>query len=931
MIAWCALIAPSAFAQDATMEVTERGADEKASRITLDFVNAEAQALMQFLSRETNLTIIAKESDLQNKKFSLVNLRNVTVPEAIEKIKIAMMQFDLAMIQTDSTIIITTVQQAVKMQVPVSRGSDPAQIADSDTIITHVIPLLRMRADQMAERFKQNLPDSSIVYGDTETNSLVITSTASSIKRITEIIRAMENAPSSPLRIKVFTMKNTAAEDVRDALNDVFRRNDSQGSNYVQPILAENDGQRRQLLLDQLQTVGLEVLRGEVQIEEVQNTNQIVVRASSENLEIIGALIGQMDVSPAVQTEFKVFRLKYGNAETVSENLQEIITGEGGGGGGGRKKRNNNRPWWEQQRGGGNNEGLQGVVGEVRIAFDERLNAIIVATDPRNYGIIQALLDELDQEDEPADEIEIFFLKNADAATMVTNINELIQGQEEESNVPWWFNDRNQSDTPAEGTFGLRGVVNLTADTRLNAIVAATSQSNISVLKRLVERMDVNMPEQEWGTRIIQLKYADAENIANILNSVYQGSSGNQQGGGFFNFLQRSNTRNQSRGSLAGNVVASAYPTTNSLIVSTSTTRNFSLIQEFIDELDTPTPPEQREITEVINLEYSDADQLATLLGDLWQDDSQGGGGGGGGGFFGALLRSQSGQVEQNDINSLSGKVRLLADPQTNSLVVQTRSRYVEDVRNLLAKLDIVRGQVWIEVTILEITLDDTTKLGLEMELTERRLFGVDAFGKNRRPGSNPITGTFSSDVGLNDEISGFSLSMATNEYMAFLHTLMRQNKVRTLSRVPLFVRDNQTATFSSGRDIPYLQSARTSDFVESQIFDFAFLENIGINIEITPHIARVKSRGTERRTIGLEITQVNASNFLEFTSFNAPVTEDSTIQTFIDAEDGQQIVIGGLKKQKTQSVEEKIPILGDLPLLGRLFKNTEDVTQDSE
>jgi len=217
------------------------------------------------------------------------------------------------------------------------------------------------------------------------------------------------------------------------------------------------------------------------------------------------------------------------------------------------------------------------------------------------------------------------------------------------------------------------------------------------------------------------------------------------------------------------------------------------------------------------------------------------------------------------------------------------------------------------------------------MELTERRLFGADAFGKDRRPGSNPLTGAFDADVGLAREVSGFSLSLATQEYMAFLHTLMRRNQVRTLSRVPLYVRDNEEATFTSGRDIPYLQSAQTSEFTGNQIFGFDFLQDIGINITITPHIARRSATKNGKRTIGLDIEQVTASNFLEFTSFDAPLTEDSSISTFIDAQDGQQIVIGGLKKQKRQEIEEKVPILGDLPLIGSLFKRTEDVAQDSE
>lgn len=900
-VAWGVGLAQGARAQDdVTMTVEERGEDDKAVRITLDFVNAEVQQLLKFLQTETNLTIIATEEDVQGKKLSLLNLKDVTVDEAIEKVKSGLMQFGLTTIRSDSTLIITTVQKAVKMKVPVTTGASPESIPDSDQVITHVIPLQYLDADKLAGQLKPMTSDASVVFGDQESNTLVITDVASNIRRVATLLQGMDAAQATPLEIAVIQVNNTEVNGIEDALEDLYG--------------TARDRQRR--IRDQGRP-GSSQMHDEVLITSNEDTNQLIVQASASNIESIRGLVTTLDTAPSMQMEFKVFRLKFATAEDVVEDLEDILEGSS-------SSRDNNRPWWERQRRDEGGDTIQGIVGEIRIAADERLNGIIVGTDPRNYTIVQALIDSIDQEDRPGEEIRIYFLENADATTLVANITELVEGQEEEDNTPWWWNDR-QQDTPTEGVFGLRGVVNLTADTRLNAIVAATSSANLAVLDDLVKRLDVNMPDQEWGTKIYELKYGDAENVANILTSVYQGSSSNQGGGGFFSFLQRnSQQRSQARGSLAGNVVAEAYPTINAVIVSTSTARNFDMIEDFVKQLDVPTPPEQREVTRVFNLEYSTASELEGLLNNLWEGDDQGG-------FnFGRAI-TRGFRPEQNDINSLTGKIRIFSDDQTNSLVVTSSQRYIPDVEALIRELDIVRGQVWIDITILELTLDDTTKLGLEMELTERRLFGADAFGKDRRPGSNPLTGAFDADLGLDREVSGFSLSLATQEYMAFLHTLMRRNQVRTLSRVPLYVRDNEEATFTSGRDIPYLQSAQTSEFTGNQIFGFDFLQDIGINITITPHIARRSATEDGKRTIGLDITQVTASNFLEFTSFDAPLTEDSSISTFIDAQDGQQIVIGGLKKQKRQEIEEKVPILGDLPLIGSLFKRTEDVAQDSE
>ena len=463
--------------------------------------------------------------------------------------------------------------------------------------------------------------------------------------------------------------------------------------------------------------------------------------------------------------------------------------------------------------------------------------------------------------------------------------------------------------------------MHLVADLRLNAILISTSAQNFETIDALIKRLDVNMPDQEWGTRMYKLKYADAENVAVVINNVYQGSS--QNTGNFFFFLAERN-RNQTQGSLAGNVTAEPYPTLNAVIVSTATQRNFDLITEFINSMDVPTPEGQKEITEAIRLEYGSADHLQEVLEQVWAGEEDGGG------FSFSRFFASGGRQEQQDINSLRGKVTVFADSDTNSLIITTQQRYLPQVKALIQKLDFVRGQVWIDIQILEVTLDETTKLGIELTAQENKIFGVSA-----RPG-NPLIGTLDTQLGLEQEISGFNYGLATKEYMALLHTLMRENKVQTLSTPSLLTRDSWNATWSSGRRIPYLQSVDTTsilgDTVSQPLFNYDFIDPpVGINISLTPYIAKSQVGEDGKRTIGLDIENISASNFIEFTDFNAPITDDNSISVYIDVEDGQQIVVGGIIRKKQKQVESKLPILGDIPFIGRLFKNTETAVEDAE
>ena len=159
----------------------------------------------------------------------------------------------------------------------------------------------------------------------------------------------------------------------------------------------------------------------------------------------------------------------------------------------------------------------------------------------------------------------------------------------------------------------------------------------------------------------------------------------NNRSGGFFFFVP-GRARNQNQGSLAGSVTAEAYPTLNAVIISTATQRNFTLITQFVEELDTPTPEGQREVTKLIRLEYANAEEIEDLLEDVWGENS------GGGGFdFGRFI-ARGGTLEQNDINSLRGQVQVEADNQTNSVLVTTAQRYMAEVEAMIRELDFCAG-----------------------------------------------------------------------------------------------------------------------------------------------------------------------------------------------------------------------------------------------
>ena len=913
------------------MEVAERDAAGQAVRFNFDFPSGNLQSLIKFISAETDLTIIASENEIKDKKFALTNLKNVTIDETLEEIKTVLAQYDLTMIRTNNTLLITTFEKAVRMKVPVKRiTADPSLIEQTDEIQTYMIQLNSAVASELVNSLKPLLSKAANIFADGNSNSLIITDVASNIHRIATILQVADEAPETPLKVEIIPLQNATAASLAQTLNDVFQQ-EGEVANLLRKMGSTNKPEEMKEMMERAREEGggIDMIRGRIQISADESSNSLVVKASEANLVVLRDLIRQLDTAPSIQTEIRIFRLNYAIAEDVAQVLEELITGVSAG-----RRPGRNAEWWERREWQRSRRDLmrrraedggeyQSIVGTVNISASDRLNAVLVSSDPRNFPIIEKIIAQLDQAD-PQEEIRIYFLQFAESQSLSDSLRDLFEGGDSgrDDDMPWWWRRRNEDRGGSEGGFGVQGEVHLVPDTRLNALLVSTASQNFETIDSLIKRLDVNMPDQEWGTRIYKLRYADAENVANIINNIYQGSS--NRSGGFFFFVP-GRARNQNQGSLAGNVTAEAYPTLNAVIISTATQRNFTLITQFVEELDTPTPEGQQEITKLIRLEYANAEDVEDLLEDVWGENTANNRGG----FnFGRFI-ARGGTLEQNDINSLRGQVQVEADNQTNSVLVTTAQRYMEQVEAMIRELDFVRGQVWIDIQILEVTLDESTKLGVELTARERGLFGAEV-----RNG-NPLVGEFGAELGLSQEISGFNINLATKEYMALLHTLIRENKVQTISTPALLTRDNREATWSSGRRVPYLQSADVTSLADNltqPLFNYDFIDPpVGVTITLTPHIAKSQTGNNKKRTIGLDISQITLSNFVEFTDFNAPITEDSSISAFIDVEDGQQIVVGGMIKEKRQQIESKVPILGDLPFIGGLFKKTETVAENSE
>jgi len=911
-------------AEQKDMRVIERDKDGKASKISFfNVINANISDILKFMSDETNLTIIA--SDKVQGKITLVNLKGISVNEALEALKTALNTLGFTMVRVNRTIVIVPVADAKTRPLRVQIGSDPNMIDSTDEMITQIIPLSTADAAEMALNLKNLIPKDADMFADTTTNSLVVTDTSANIRRLALIIKQLDMEPSGILKTRIFQLKYASATQLADTLDGMFRQGIETARAFQK--MSKRGPDEMMKILDQARQQGrmpgrgIDVVKGQVLISGDDRTNKLIVTASEENLEIIAKLIEELDSSQIAAAEIKIFLLSYAVSADVATELETLLQGSGG----------KNLPPWERWRAKELQTTTKGIQGDINIVSDDRLNAVIVSSDPQNFQIIDDIIKQIDQEVAPQEVIKIFPLKYADASSVVQNLNDLFEGTQDQ-NMPWWQRSemrfRRQMSGEKEQVTGIQGTVNLVADTRLNAVVVSTASANIPILEDLISKVDITVPDLETDTKIFPLKHADAESVSDIINNVYQG--GNQSGRGgndFFGFLPRSSRGSQRSGVITGTINVEAYTRTNSLIVTTSSARNFEIVQKLIDQLDQDTPSDYKYSTIIYPLEYSDATDMQSLLNSIFSDQgtSSGRNRGGGGGQMNFFRMMMTGRTPvARDSATIIGQVQVNADTKTNSLIITTAERNLVTVKDIIQQLDVSRGQIWMEIKILEVSLGENNKLGVEWSWKEGNHLGKEG-----------LSGLLGTDFNLSAETTGFTYKIFNKNLTALLNTLMEENKVEVLSAPSVLTRDNEPTTLTRGKNIPYLQSVRTDQYGR-EIYDYAFLNDIGITLNITPHIAKYATKSKvmkegEKRTIGLEIAKVNVSSFLEFTDFNAPVTANSDLSTYVDVEDGDQVAIGGMIKKESKKVLRKFPILGSIPFVGRLFNKTEDTIDNTQ
>lgn len=423
-----------------------------------------------------------------------------------------------------------------------------------------------------------------------------------------------------------------------------------------------------------------------------------------------------------------------------------------------------------------------------------------------------------------------------------------------------------------------------------NAIIISDIASNIQRIVEIISRIDSSAVQ---NTQVIKLRYAVAENVVQMLQTLEK----------------------QSRGDGAESsdeVILVADKRTNSVVV-TADELNSQRIQKLITYLDTPLV--QSGNVKVVYLEYADALEVAEVLTRVMQNMSRLDGGG---------------ERKQNTNSTIE------ADEGTNALIITADADEMASLESVIARLDIRRAQVLVEAIIVEMEVTEGQEFGLQW------IFADDsgAFGSNVSTSTaqqqrnaaigNALLGEDGSnaDIGVRDLAGALSQVPGTTlgwgvvgddlSMSVILNALETQGNANILSTPSLLTLDNQEAYITVGQNVPFVTGSYSNTGGANNVqnpFQTIERENVGITLKVTPQV-------NEGDSVVLDIVQEVSSISQQLLAAADVITNERKIETKVMAQDGDIVVLGGLVKDDVQDSQQGVPFLQDIPLLGRLFRN---------
>lgn len=768
-----------------------------------------------------------------------------------------------------------------------------------------------------------NLKGDVAIEALNDLDLLILRGNEKDVEAVMQVIRAIEQMAIGSLpEVHLLRLRFVDSQSMSQLLNDVYTR------------------------MTELRTNNAQQSQAAVRVVPVVTPNAVLILASSNAMEAVLQLADELDQPIDPTHEVQVFRLKHAVATSVVEMLTSFYT-----------------------------QPPVGLGTRLKTAADPRTNSVVVQANPRDMSEIGEFIKGLDHEQAAAtSRMRIFPLKSAGAEDLAAFLNNALQnalnpprmmatttgqgglGQQQgqaATNTATQQARATVLEFLAEGgqeliRSGLLNDIRFNADPRTNSLLVTASEQSMPLIEELIHMLD--RPSNALAEiKVFPLKNADAINAVSLLEELF--SSNQTQGQANQNSaLGIELLGTQGSGS---NLIPLRFSTdarTNS-VVAIGGADALRIVEAILYKLDSNNARNRQ--TTVLKLRNSPVADVAAAINEFLAAQRE-------------LATIDPDRISTSQL--LEQEIIVTAEPITNSLLISATPTYFKQLEEIAKRLDAEPAQVVIQAMMVEVVLDNTDEFGVELGFQDPVLFARSAiadlvttttttavpgvgnvqttnivsqsatpgFNFNNQPLGNNNSASPPQTVGTqglsnfamgrtNNDLGygGLVLSASSDAVSVLIRALAARRTLRVLSRPQVLALDNQQAQVQVGQIVPVPNGTTVSGTGLSQVN--VLRDAAGIILTVSPRISPegqiVMEVAAEKSAYpnlngGVAISNDGAGNIVY-----APVKDITTARTTVKVPDGQTIVVGGMITKNDQTTERKVPYLGDLPVLGKLFR----------
>ena len=422
-------------------------------------------------------------------------------------------------------------------------------------------------------------------------------------------------------------------------------------------------------------------------------------------------------------------------------------------------------------------------------------------------------------------------------------------------------------------------------------LILTDVHSNISRLLEIVRAVDVPSDGEEMV--VIPLHRTSAESVSKAVSQLFAATPAQ-------------------KGMRPEVVKVIPFERTNAVIVMASKA-SMQRVRALVAKLDEDTPRKEGNLR-VIYLQHANAEELVKVLMNLPNDAA----GAKGAAAAGAGTPSAP---------AISKEVKIVADTETNALIITGPREEYEVVEDVVKKLDIPRRMVYLEALIMEVKVTKDFAIGVQWADGSGSVIG----GFSGKPGASAYDNLTMMTTDPGQLPAGFALGVLEKGIKigdvtfpnlgAVVNAYKSDDDVNVIATPQILTTDNKKATIKVGENVPYITSKNTTSGTQQDYTNYEY-KDVATSLTITPQVNQAE---VVRLDIGVEVIKLKAG-----AATGTPTTFTRTADTTVVVHNEQTVVIGGMIGQDTTTGEYKVPLLGDIPLLGWMFKshsNTQEKT----